>query len=37
MPEYSWPPMDERKVIGKPTKRRDGLENPRAGRSILPT
>ncbi len=26
MPEYSWPPMDERRVIGKPTKRRDGLE-----------
>ncbi|MGA3044420.1 MAG: molybdopterin cofactor-binding domain-containing protein, partial [Bryobacteraceae bacterium] len=26
MPEYSWPPMDERRLIGKPTKRRDGLE-----------
>ena len=26
MPEYSWPPMDQRRVIGKPTKRRDGLE-----------
>ena len=26
MPEYSWPPMDERRVIGKPTKRLDGLE-----------
>ncbi|HVN05844.1 MAG TPA: xanthine dehydrogenase family protein molybdopterin-binding subunit [Bryobacteraceae bacterium] len=25
-PEYSWPPMDQRRVIGKPTKRRDGLE-----------
>lgn len=26
MPDYSWPPMDKRRVIGKPTKRRDGLE-----------
>src|SRR5580700_2183096 len=26
MPEYSWPPMEERRVIGKPTKRRDGIE-----------
>ena len=26
MPDYSWPPMDQRRVIGKPTKRRDGLE-----------
>ncbi|HTT62959.1 MAG TPA: xanthine dehydrogenase family protein molybdopterin-binding subunit [Bryobacteraceae bacterium] len=26
MPDYSWPPMDQRHVIGKPTKRRDGLE-----------
>jgi len=26
MPEYSWPPMDQRRVIGKPTKRRDGPE-----------
>ena len=26
MPDYSWPPMNERRVIGKPTKRRDGLE-----------
>ena len=26
MPEYSWPPMDQRRVIGKPTKRRDGLD-----------
>src|ERR1700691_4554872 len=26
MPEYSWTPMDQRRVIGKPTKRRDGLE-----------
>jgi len=25
-PDYSWPPMDQRRVIGKPTKRRDGLE-----------
>ena len=26
MPDYSWPPMDQRRVIGKPTKRRDGLD-----------
>ena len=26
MPDYTWPPMDQRRVIGKPTKRRDGLE-----------
>ncbi|MGA2591952.1 MAG: xanthine dehydrogenase family protein molybdopterin-binding subunit [Bryobacteraceae bacterium] len=26
MPDYSWPPMDKRRVIGKPTLRRDGLE-----------
>jgi xanthine dehydrogenase YagR molybdenum-binding subunit len=26
MPEYSWPPMDQRRVIGKPTKRRDGID-----------
>src|ERR1022692_4057630 len=26
LPDYSWPPMDQRRVIGKPTKRRDGLE-----------
>ena len=26
MPDYNWPPMDQRRVIGKPTKRRDGLE-----------
>jgi xanthine dehydrogenase YagR molybdenum-binding subunit len=26
MPDYSWPPMDQRRVMGKPTKRRDGLE-----------
>jgi len=26
MAEYSWPPMDQRRVIGKPTKRRDGID-----------
>lgn len=26
MPDYSWPPMDKRRLIGKPTSRRDGLE-----------
>jgi xanthine dehydrogenase YagR molybdenum-binding subunit len=26
VPDYSWPPMDKRRAIGKPTKRRDGLE-----------
>ena len=26
MPDYNWPPMDKRRVIGKPTLRRDGLE-----------
>src|SRR5579862_4461370 len=26
MPDYSWPPMDQRRVIGKPTKRRDGID-----------
>jgi xanthine dehydrogenase YagR molybdenum-binding subunit len=26
MPDYAWPPMNQRRVIGKPTKRRDGLE-----------
>jgi xanthine dehydrogenase YagR molybdenum-binding subunit len=26
MPDYSWPPMDQRKVIGVPTKRRDGID-----------
>lgn len=26
MPDYSWPPMDKRRVMGKPTLRRDGLE-----------
>src|SRR5215469_6400565 len=26
MPDYAWPPMDQRHVMGKPTKRRDGLE-----------
>src|SRR5260370_514737 len=24
MPDYSWPPMDKRRVMGKPTKRLDG-------------
>jgi len=24
--DYSWPPMDKRRVIGKPTQRRDGLD-----------
>jgi len=24
MPDYNWPPMDKRRVIGKPTKRLDG-------------
>ena len=23
-PNYSWPPMDKRRVMGKPTKRLDG-------------
>ncbi len=26
MPDYSWPPMDQRRVIGKPTNRRDGID-----------
>src|ERR1035438_8098597 len=26
LPDYSWPPMDQRRGIGKPTKRRDGPE-----------
>src|ERR1700690_4108097 len=26
MPDYRWPPMDQRRVIGKPTKRRDGID-----------
>ena len=26
MPDYHWPPMDQRRVIGKPTKRVDGIE-----------
>ncbi|MGH9631333.1 MAG: xanthine dehydrogenase family protein molybdopterin-binding subunit, partial [Bryobacteraceae bacterium] len=25
MPEYSWPPMDKRRVMGKPTSRLDGI------------
>ena len=24
MPDYSWPPMEKRRVLGKPTKRLDG-------------
>src|SRR5216683_1048040 len=24
MPDYNWPPMDQRRVMGKPTKRLDG-------------
>src|SRR5262245_46639259 len=31
-PDYSWPPMDTRKVIGKPHKRLDGAQKA-AGRA----
>ena len=26
MPDYAWPPMDKRRVMGKPHKRVDGLD-----------
>ena len=34
-PDYSWPPMDNRKVMGKPYKRLDGPQKASGPRQVL--